>query len=125
MPAAACEARLSRMKTREATKRLTALSQETRLKVFRLLAREGATGLPAGRIAEELGVRPATLSFHLSLLEKAGLLKSRRESRSIIYSVDVPGTRALLAFLTEDCCQGHPELCLPVDEGAERPVKAH
>lgn len=111
------------MRVDDATKRLGALSQETRLKVFRLLVREGEEGLPAGRIAQELGVRPATLSFHLSLLEGSGLLKSRRESRSIIYSVDVEGMRSLLAFLTEDCCQGRPELCLPAERQERRSAK--
>lgn len=101
------------MKISEATKRLAALSQETRLRVFRLLVREGAEGLSAGRIAEELGVRPATLSFHLAHLEAAGLVASRRESRSVIYSVQVEGMRSLLSYLTDDCCQGQPELCLP------------
>ena len=99
------------MEIAEATKRLAALSQDTRLKVFRLLVRQGALGLPAGRIAEELQVRPATLSFHLSLMEEAGLIRSKRESRSIIYSVDVAGMRGLLAYLTEDCCEGNPTLC--------------
>lgn len=105
------------MKDSEATKRLGALSQETRLRVFRLLARQGEEGLPAGQIAELLAVRPATLSFHLSALESAGLLRSRRKSRSIVYSIDAVGVRDLMAFLTDDCCHGHPELCLPGGRG--------
>ena len=72
--------------------------------------------IAAGGIADALKVRPATLSFHLSQMEAAGLLVSRRESRSVIYSIDVKGMRDLLSFLAEDCCQGHPELCMPKDE---------
>lgn len=90
---------------------LSALAQETRLAVFRLLVKEGPEGLPAGRVAERLAVTPATLSFHLAQLERAGLLSSQRHSRQIVYRVDLEGTRRLLAFLTEDCCQGRPELC--------------
>lgn len=90
---------------------LSALAQETRLAVFRLLVREGPGGLPAGEIAARLQVTPATLSFHLAQLEGAGLLSSNRCSRQIVYRVDLAGTRRLLAYLTEDCCQGRPELC--------------
>ena len=90
---------------------LAALAQETRLRVFRLLVREGPRGLPAGEIAGRLGVAPATLSFHLAQLERAGLLSARRMSRRIFYAVDLEGTRRLLAYLTEDCCRGRPELC--------------
>ena len=90
---------------------LSALAQETRLAVFRLLVKEGLGGLPAGEVAARLRVTPATLSFHLAQLERAGLLSSNRRSRQIVYRVDLEGTRRLLAFLTEDCCQGRPELC--------------
>ena len=78
---------------------------------FRLLVRTGPAGLPAGTIAERVGVPPATLSFHLKELERAGLLSARRESRQIYYAPDIAGMRGLLAFLTEDCCGGHPEIC--------------
>lgn len=98
---------------------LSALAQETRLAVFRLLVKEGPDGLPAGRVAERLGVTPATLSFHLAQLERAGLLSSQRHSRQIVYRVDLEGTRRLLAFLTEDCCQGRPELCAGLRTGAD------
>lgn len=107
------------MEIEDATKGLAALSQETRLRVFRLLAPEGALGMPAGEIARRLGVRPATLSFHLSHLEEAGLLRSRRESRSILYAINVEGVRALLGYLSEDCCKGNPELCLPSEAGGQ------
>lgn len=103
---------------------LSALAQDTRLAVFRLLVRESdegvaagvargrmAEGLSAGVIAEQLKVPPATLSFHLAKLEHAGLIKARRRSLNIFYSADHDGIRALLGFLTEDCCQGRPELC--------------
>ena len=90
---------------------LAALAQETRLAVFRLLIKEGPNGLPAGKVAARVGVPPATLSFHLGQLERAGLIRSRRQSRSIIYAADIEGTRRLIAFLTEDCCQKQPEIC--------------
>lgn len=90
---------------------LAALAQGTRLEVFRRLLREGPKGLPAGEIAQALAVPPATLSFHLKQLERAGLLTSRRDSRLIYYAADIEGVRRLLSFLTRDCCQGRPEIC--------------
>lgn len=99
------------MELNQAVLALSALAQETRLAVFRLLVKEGPGGLPAGEVAARLQVTPATLSFHLAQLERAGLLSSNRRSRQIVYRVDLEGTRRLLAFLTEDCCQGRPELC--------------
>jgi DNA-binding transcriptional ArsR family regulator len=90
---------------------LAALAQETRLKVFRLLVQTGPEGLAAGEIARRLEVPPATLSFHLSHLEAAGLIASQRQQRRIVYAADYAGMRQLLRFLTEDCCQGRPELC--------------
>jgi DNA-binding transcriptional ArsR family regulator len=99
------------MQTKDALNALAALAQATRLEVFRLLVRAGPTGLSAGVVAERVGVRPATLSFHLRELERAGLLSARRESRQIFYAPDFDGMRALIAFLTEDCCGGHPEIC--------------
>lgn len=93
-----------------------ALAQVSRLQAFRLLVRHGETGLPAGEIAEALGVPPATLSFHLSQLAQGGLIDSRRHGRSISYFIHVEGIRALMAYLTEDCCGGRSELCLPIPE---------
>ena len=90
---------------------LSALAQEHRLRVFRLLVREGSSGLPAGEIAARIGVAPSALSFHLSHLERAGLVHAWRVKQQIYYAVQVEGMRRLLAFLTEDCCQGQPELC--------------
>lgn len=99
------------MDAKQALAALAALAQDTRLAVFRRLVREGPDGLPAGRLANETGVAPATLSFHLAQLERAGLLSARRRSRQIYYAIDLAGTRALLSFLTEDCCQGRPDIC--------------
>lgn len=97
----------------QATAALSALAQESRLAVFRLLIRAGADGLSAGDIADLLDIRHNTLSTHLAILNRAGLLSSRRDGRSVIYRVDFDGTRALLGFLLEDCCQGAPEICSP------------
>jgi DNA-binding transcriptional ArsR family regulator len=109
------------MDPQKAVAALAALAQDTRLAVFRTLAPEGAAGLAAGVVAERLGVAPSTLSFHLAQLERAGLLMSWRVQRRIFYAVDQAGVRALLGFLTEDCCQGRPELCLPA-RGCNTPV---
>jgi DNA-binding transcriptional ArsR family regulator len=88
-----------------------ALAHEVRLALFRLLVSREPDGLAAGEIAAELGVGPSTLSGHLAQLERARLIKSRRESRRIIYSVDRGGTQGLVSFLVDDCCGGRPELC--------------
>jgi len=93
---------------------LSALAQEHRLAVFRLLVQAGAAGLPAGGIAREVGVLPNTLSSHLTILGHAGLIRSRRDGRSVIYSADYDGMRDLLGFLVADCCAGHPEICAPL-----------
>jgi DNA-binding transcriptional ArsR family regulator len=95
-------------------KALGALAQDSRLKAFRLLVRSGSDGLAAGEIARRLDIPHNTLSSHLAILVNAGLVDSHRQSRSIIYRVDFDGTRALLSFLMEDCCQGSPQLCAPV-----------
>ena len=95
-------------------KALGALAQESRLRAFRLLVNSGPDGIAAGEIARRLEIPHNTLSSHLAILCNAGLVTSRRESRSIIYRVNFDGTRALLAFLMEDCCQGQPELCSPL-----------
>lgn len=90
---------------------LGALAHETRLSVFRMLVKAGPEGLIAGAIAELAGVPPSTMSHHLATLERAGLVRSERESRLIRYRADYPGMRRLLAFLMQDCCQGAPEMC--------------
>jgi ArsR family transcriptional regulator len=99
------------MEIKQAVIALTALAQESRLRVFRLLVPAGEAGLAAGDIAERLGIPSATLTFHLKELNHAGLVESRREGRSIIYSLRVEGMRELLTFLARDCCKGQPELC--------------
>ena len=99
------------METTQAIDALAALAHETRLKVFRLLVQAGPEGLPAGTIAERLDLAPATLSFHLAHLSRAGLALSRQEGRFVIYSANFPGTNALVAFLTENCCGGRS--CAP------------
>ena len=99
------------MKQSEVIAALSALAQENRLDIFRCLVEQGSSGLPAGLIAERLQMPSATLSFHLKTLKQAGLLRCRRESRSLIYSVDFSRMRALVGYLSEDCCQGHPEVC--------------
>jgi DNA-binding transcriptional ArsR family regulator len=90
---------------------LAALAQETRLDIFRLLVTAGADGMPAGQIGEKLGLPSATLSFHLNQLKRAHLVKFRRESRSLIYSAEYAVMNDLLAYLTENCCQGNADAC--------------
>jgi ArsR family transcriptional regulator len=108
------------MKMEQATAALSALAQDTRLAAFRLLIQAGPDGLPAGSIAERLSVRAPTMSFHLAQLTRAGLLTARREARSIFYAIHYEGMAALLDYLTEDCCQGHPEICRPLLVGARK-----
>ena len=90
---------------------LAALAQSTRLRAFRALIDAGPGGLPAGVLTERIGAPASTLSSHLSRLEHAGLVSSRRVSRNIFYAVQIDATRALLAYLVDDCCGGRPELC--------------
>jgi ArsR family transcriptional regulator, arsenate/arsenite/antimonite-responsive transcriptional repressor len=90
---------------------LAALGQPTRLEIFRLLMRNGPKPLPAGTIAETIGCPHNTLSSHLSILARAGLIRGTRDGRTIQYRADVDGMRALIGFLVTDCCDGHPELC--------------
>ncbi len=99
------------MDDRTAIEALSALAQEHRLRTFRMLVKEGPSGLPAGEIAARIEIAPSALSFHLSHLERAGLLRAWRVKRHVYYAVEVEGMRKLLAFLTEDCCRGRPELC--------------
>lgn len=90
---------------------LSALANSNRLAVFRLLVKAGPDGLAAGEIAREIGVSASTLSAQLTILANAGLVRSRRMGRSIIYAADYQRMRALLDFLVADCCAGHPEIC--------------
>ena len=91
-----------------------ALSQATRLETFRVLVRHEPEGLPAGEIARLLGVPHNTMSTHLGVLSRAGLVVSRRQSRSIIYRANLDHMRETLGFLVRDCCAGRPELCEPL-----------
>ena len=108
------------MELQLAVKRLSALAQDNRLAVFRLLIKAGPNGQAAGEIARSLGVPANTLSAQLTILSNAGLVTSRRDGRSIIYAADYDGMSALLVFLMEDCCQGRPEVCAPLAEAASR-----
>jgi DNA-binding transcriptional ArsR family regulator len=102
------------MELKDAVAALNALGQESRLRVFRLLIRRGPEGMSAGHIAQQLRVPANTMSSHLAVLSRAGLVASRKQGRSVIYAVDLDGTRKLLAFLVEDCCRGKPEVCRPL-----------
>ena len=97
----------------QALSALVALGQEHRLRAVRRLVVAGPDGLAAGRLAEEVGVSASAASFHLKELERAGLVRARREGRSIVYSAAFPVLSDLIAFLMRDCCQGHPEVCAP------------
>jgi DNA-binding transcriptional ArsR family regulator len=99
------------MNDKQAVAALMALAQESRLRVFRYLVKHGGSAPAAGEIADQLEIPPATLTFHLKELARAGLIESQRDGRFIRYTLRVAGMRELLDFLTNDCCQGHPELC--------------
>jgi DNA-binding transcriptional ArsR family regulator len=98
---------------RQALAAFAALSQETRLRILRHLVNAGPEGLAAGVIAERVEVSASNVSFHLKELERAGLLGARRDGRSIIYRADFDTISGLIRFLMQDCCAGHPEICLP------------
>jgi DNA-binding transcriptional ArsR family regulator len=95
---------------------LAALAQPTRLDVFRLLVKREPEGLPAGEIARTLAVPQNTMSAHLAVLSRAGLVIARRVGRSIVYRADLVGFQAVMAFLVNDCCDGRPEICAPLIE---------
>lgn len=90
---------------------LGALAQEHRIRMFRLLVKTGPSGMPSSDIADHAGISPTSASFHLKELERAGLITATRQGRFIRYAVHVEAMRKLLTYLTEDCCQGQPELC--------------
>lgn len=91
-----------------------ALAQDTRLAVFRLLVEAGPGGIPAGDLAKLVQVPHNTLSSHLGILARAGLVVPRREGRSIYYAADFAGMRGLIAYLVQDCCKGRPDICAPL-----------
>lgn len=101
------------MKKPAAVAALAALAQDNRLDVYRLLVKAGPEGIPAGRVAEELDLAPNTLTFHFDRLRDAGLVTVRRDGRSMIYAARFETMNDLLAFLTENCCQGATETCKP------------
>jgi len=119
------------METEPAILALAALSQSTRLDVFRLLVKHEPEGLPAGEIAKALAVPQNTMSAHLAVLSRAGLVSTRRISRSIVYRADLARFQAVMSFLLNDCCQGRPEVCAPLIESItpccppKRKGKAH
>ena len=93
------------MEKSDAVAALSALAQDNRLDVFRLLVQAGPEGMPAGRVAEELRLAPNTLTFHFDRLRLAGLVTVRREGRSMIYAARYEAMNGLLAYLTENCCR--------------------
>ena len=99
------------MEIKHATASLAALGHETRLAIFRLLVQAGPAGINAGLICDKLDIPPATLSFHLAHLSRVGLIKGRQEGRFIYYVADYAAMDGLLAYLTDNCCQGGQ--CLP------------
>ena len=101
------------MKKLDAVAALAALAQGNRLDVFRLLVEAGPDGMPAGSVANALGLAPNTLTFHFDRLRDAGLVNVRREGRSMIYAAQFDTMNALLSYLTENCCQGAPGACAP------------
>ncbi|MGA2944409.1 MAG: helix-turn-helix transcriptional regulator [Xanthobacteraceae bacterium] len=103
------------MKTPNAVAALAALAQDNRLDIFRLLVQAGPDGMAAGQVANKLGLAPNTLTFHFDRLRVAGLVTVRRDGRSMIYAAHYETMNGLLAFLTENCCQGAPASCAPVE----------
>ena len=108
------------MEMRNAVIALSALGHEGRLSVFRMLVQEGSEGLPAGEVARRLGVPPNTLSANLNILANAGLVQSRREGRSIIYTARYDFMSDLLGYLVEHCCDGSAEVCAPLADVINR-----
>jgi ArsR family transcriptional regulator, arsenate/arsenite/antimonite-responsive transcriptional repressor len=108
------------MEPNTAIRRLSALAQDSRLAVFRLLIQAGPAGVAAGEIARALEITPNTLSAQLTILANAGLVTSRRDGRSIIYAAGYDSMSELLVYLMEDCCQGRPEVCAPLAAVATR-----
>lgn len=92
---------------------LAALAQESRLAVFRLLVQAGSEGVAAGVLGEKLGIPPATLSFHLKELARAGLVSGRTEGRYVIYTANYAAMDELIGYLTENCCAGDTSQCAP------------
>ena len=120
------------MEQSKALAALSALAHGDRLDLIRLLVQTGDGGLPAGEIARALGLSASRLSFHLSALEQAGLLRSQKVARNVIYAVDAAGLGAIIAYLLNDCCMEHPEVVaccrhdrpdVPVEARLRRPFR--
>jgi ArsR family transcriptional regulator, arsenate/arsenite/antimonite-responsive transcriptional repressor len=111
------------MENTDAVIALAALAQDNRIDVFRLLVQAGPDGLPAGQVASALKLAPNTLTFHFDRLRSAGLVTVRREGRSMIYAARFETMNALLAYLTENCCQGATQNCAPAVCGPGRASK--
>ncbi len=111
------------MKAKETVDALGALAHDTRLEAFRLLVQKGPDGLPAGMIAEKLGIPPSSLTFHLQQLAHAGLVTQRRVSRQLFYAADFAAMNGLVAYLTENCCGGETA-CGPVCEPVKIAIKS-
>jgi ArsR family transcriptional regulator, arsenate/arsenite/antimonite-responsive transcriptional repressor len=115
------------MKAKDVIEALGALAHEHRLAIFRLLVERGPAGLPAGRIAERVGLVPSSLTFHLQNLQRGRLITQRREGRQLIYSADFGAMTALVGYLTDNCCaESAAECCPPVRQpkSAKRAAKA-
>lgn len=109
------------MEMTQAVDALASLAQGSRLEIYRHLVQAGTEGLAAGVIGDRLGVPPATLSFHLAHLVRAGLARNRQEGRFVIYSANYDSMNALVGFLTENCCQG--AACAPACKPAKKTTK--
>ena len=111
------------MEKMDAVAALAALSQENRLDVYRLLVQAGPEGMAAGVVATALGIAPNTLSFHFDRLRHAGLVSVARQGRSLIYAARYETMSSLLAYLTENCCGGKPEVCVPAARAPAKPAR--
>lgn len=117
------------MERRQVLDALSAMASETRLDLLRGLIVAGESGLPAGRIAGDLGLSASRLSFHLAALEQAGLITARRDGRRIFYAADHAGLGGVIGYLLHDCCGGHPKVCCSAgrtdDSAATWPVEVY
>jgi DNA-binding transcriptional ArsR family regulator len=104
------------MESEDAILALAALAQSTRMDVFRLLTKHEPEGLAAGDIAKALAVPQNTMSSHLAILSRAGLVSAQRFSRSIVYRADLKHFQQVVLFMLRDCCDGRPEICAPLIE---------
>jgi DNA-binding transcriptional ArsR family regulator len=111
------------MNAKQIVSALSALGQETRLEVFRLLVQRGPDGLPAGAIAQAFDLPPSSLTFHLQQLTHAGLITQRRLSRQLIYAADFAAMNTIMSYLTENCCGGNAALCAPQCKPDKAPAR--